>query len=455
MKTVMVHRVRKILQRRQQGSAALITTIAVSAILVVLFVGITTIATREIRQSINSDNANRALYAAEAGVEDAVRRLGDDPKFRESTCNASNSGTEVRVSDPSTGPDVAWTCRTVTVVQDELTGQLDVDESLSLNLGRGRSGPDETAPYLQARYMSIEWNDPRDAADAPASQVLINRLSSWLPTYNPDSPVWQGAAALEVTSTWFGSNNAGQVNKATINQGGLAGVFPVRTVIASPACPTAGCNYSDFSPWNTATYPNSTYVDTAKDGGGQIDPGALQSFVRTDCTNSATVEYSCTMKNSDGSLYDLANLARTEINNGTTNVYYDSSSTANFENSTMFLRVRPRYNSASYRIRFYAADRVTPVYMPDGNATIDVTARSGDYFRRVLAKKQLVPTVYDGVFDNAIFSGADICKNMRIYRDYRGAPDYLWASDPATGVGSKQPNADAGKNDCGTTDQDV
>lgn len=450
MKTVMVHRVRKILQRRQQGSAALITTIAVSAILVVLFVGITTIATREIRQSINSDNANRALYAAEAGVEDAVRRLGDDPKFRESTCNSTNGGTEVRVSDPSTGPDVAWTCRTVTVVQDELTGQLDVDESLSLNLGRGRSGPDETAPYLQARYMSIEWNDPRDAADAPASQVLINRLSSWLPTYNPDSPVWQGAAALEVTSTWFGSNSAGQVDKNYINQGGLAGVFPVRTVIASPACPTAGCSYTDFSPWNSATYPNSTYVDN-----GGVAAGDLQSFVRTDCTNSATVEYSCSMKKSDGTLYDLKDLTRTEINNGSTNVYYARNSDAEFRNSTMFLRVRPRYNSASYRIRFYAEDRVTPVYMPDGNATIDVTARSGDYFRRVLAKKQLVPTVYDGVFDNAIFSGADICKNMRIYRDYRGAPDYLWASDPATGVGSKQPNADAGKNDCGTTDQDV
>jgi Tfp pilus assembly protein PilX len=99
----MVHR-EKIWRRQHQGSAALITTIAVSAILVVLFVGITTIATREIRQSINADNANRALYAAEAGVEDAVRRLADDPRVREENCNelASPQGSEVPVTTSET-----------------------------------------------------------------------------------------------------------------------------------------------------------------------------------------------------------------------------------------------------------------------------------------------------------------------------------------------------------------
>ncbi len=443
----MVYRVRKIWQRQQQGSAALITTIAVSAILVVLFVGITTIATREIRQSINSDNANRALYAAEAGVEDAVRRLGDDPKFREPTCNSTNGNAEVPVSTGSNDIGVAWTCRTVTVVQEELTGQLDKDESLSLNLGRGRSGPEETDPYLQARYMSIEWNDPHDSADAPAASVVMNKVSSWLPAYDAATPVWTGPAALELTSTWFGATGGATatVTSNTINKPGLEGVFPVRTVIASPACTGGGCSYTDFSPWNSPSYPDSSYLDASG-----ISAGALQSFVQTNCTDSATVEYSCQLRRQGGALYDLADLTKTEINNGTSNVLYDSF--GSFSNTTMFLRIRPRYNSASYRIKFYAdAAGTQQVFMPDGNATIDVTARSNNYFRRVLAKKQLIPTVYDGIFDNAVFSGADICKNMRVYRDYRGAPDYNW--DPATST--KTPNTAAGRNSCSSGDPNV
>ncbi len=443
----MFHSVRKIWRRQQQGSAALITTIAVSAILVVLFVGITTIATREIRQSINADNANRALYAAEAGVEDAVRRLADDPRIREKNCNelAQPAGSEVPVTSSGTNnPDVAWTCRTITTLAAELTGRLDVDESLNLNLARGRVSEEEDADYVQPRYMTIEWNNPRDAADS--ATPVISKVSSWLPVYNPgvEDP-WTGAAALEITSTWLQTTGGGevvQVDTSSINKGGLNGIMPVRTVIASPACLGASCNYTDFSPWNTDAYPNPTFVDSAG-----VSQGSLKSNLTTRCEAGGSKQYSCGMPDLVGTKYDLANLVKTEINNGSTNVFYDGASS--FDNTTMMLRIRPRYSAASYRIRFF--DKYNnPVFMPDGNATIDVTARSGNYFRRVLAKKQLTPTIYDGVFDNALFSGSDICKNMRIYRDYRGAPDYKW--DPATLT--KEQNSEAGRNKCGS-DLDV
>jgi hypothetical protein len=434
----MVHRVRTIWKRRQQGSAALITTIAVSAILVVLFVGITTIATREIKQSINADNSNRALYAAEAGVEDAVRLLADDPSVREEECNELNTGAEVKVGEGS-GADSAWTCRTITTVAADLTGRLEADESLNLNLARGRSGPEESAGYLQARYMRIEWNNPRDPAES--ASPIINRVSSWLPIYDPNDATnglsWTGAAALEITSAWFGTDGGATatIANASINKGGLTGVVPVRTVIASPACTPNNCTYADFSPWNNTNYPSSTYINQAG-----VAQGTLVSNIVSKCDDNAA-EYSCAIPNTTN-VYNLEDLVKTEINDGVVNQYYDGSTT--FANTTMLLRVRPRYKAASYRIRFYADSAGTvPVYMPDGYATIDVTARSSNYFRRVQAKKQLVPSVYDGVFDNALFSGGDICKNMKIYRDYRGAPDYTWNGS------AKEQNDDAGKNDCG------
>lgn len=433
----MVQRVRNIRLRHQRGSAALIMTIAISSILVVLFVGITTIATREIRQSINADNANRALYAAEAGVEDAVRRLAEDPSVRESTCNALNSGAEVPVTQSATNnPDVAWTCRTITTTNAELTGRLNVDESLHLNLARARASTAEDAAYVQPASMTIEWNDPRNSADA--ANPLVQRVSSWLPAYNPpsDDP-WPGAAALEITSTWLQTGALSTSGDVTIqpgsmNNGGLNSLMPVRTVIASPACTGSNCTYSDFSPWNNSAYPGGNIA------AANVNAGDLMSGISTRCESGNSVDYSCRMPASDR--YDIANLAKSEINNGSANIVYDGST--NSVNTRMVLRIRPRYNAASYRIRFYDSSG-NEVFMPDGSATIDVTARSGNYLRRVIAKKQLVPKVYDGVFDNALFSGGDICKNMRIYRDYRGAPDLEWNGT------AKVENPNAGRNHCG------
>jgi len=411
----------------------LIMTIAVSSILVVLFVGITTIATREIRQSINADNANRALYAAEAGVEDAVRRLAEDPSVRESTCNALSGGAEVPVAQSATNnPDVAWTCRTITTTNAELTGRLNVDESLHLNLARARASTAENAAYVQPASMTIEWNDPRNSADA--AQPLVQRISSWLPAYNPPSQdPWPGAAALEITSTWLQTGNLTASGEATIqpssmNNGGFNSLMPVRTVIASPACTGPNCTYSDFSPWNNSAYPSGNIA------AANVSAGALVSDISTRCESGSSVDYSCRMP--ANGRYNIANLAKSEINNGSTNIMYDGGS-----NARMVLRIRPRYNAASYRIRFYDSSG-NEVFMPDGSATIDVTARSGNYLRRVIAKKQLVPKIYDGVFDNALFSGGDICKNMRIYRDYRGAPDLIWNGT------AQAENPEAGRNSC-------
>lgn len=413
----MVKRVSSMLRRRHQGSAALITTIAISSILVVLFVGITSIATREIRQSIDADNSNRALYAAEAGVEDAMRRLAENPNFRELGCNSPTANT--KGPEQPVGANTAWTCRTVTTESAELTGKLDIDESLNINLGRAR---DASNNPRQPYFMVLEWNDPNDPANS-ANPVMTGKSATWLPTLSSGAANdWTGAAAMEITTTWL-ERSGGQVNAAFVNKSNLTGVLPVRTALASPSCGVGPC--PDISTW---TNP-----------GVSLGATNLRSNITTRCDSSPSKEYSCVMPNAGK--YDLRNLAKAEINDGTNNVVYDSSG-GTYDATNMFLRIRPRYNNASYRIRFYASDGTTQLLIPDGNATIDVTARSGDYYRRVIAKKQLQPSIMDGVFDNAIFSGANICKDLRIYRDYRGAPDFN------TNVVPRTPNNNAGKNTC-------
>lgn len=464
MKPVMVRRVRKAWQHRgQQGSAALITTLAISAILIVLFVGITTIATREISQSINSDNASRALYAAEAGVEDAVRQLTSDPGFRENTCNEKSPGgpgTEVDVIDSSaTGaanaPDTAWTCRTVTTTSSELTGRLQKDESLQLNLALGRSGPKDTDPFLQPDYFTLEWNDPAVDSKTPY-QAEAESFLPGVPGSGTD--IWNNrAAAIEVSATWLEAKQTGgvkQISNAFLSRGGL-NVFPVRTVLASPVYPAAGDGrYDDFSPWNNAAYPAapvnaaaSVCNNDAACAAGSIGAGALQSNITAQCRNSpeynCSVPYNFTGAAAPSTAYPIPTLLKTVMkDSGGNNVFINDTDAANYANRNVVMRFRPRYAATSYRIKFYhnSGGTLVPVYIPDGYATIDVTARSNNYFRRVVAKKQVTPQAYDGIFDNAMFSGKDICKTISVYRDFRGAPDYTISG------GARTPNANAGKN---------
>ncbi len=455
---------------RQRGSAALIVTIAISLILVVLFVGATTIATRQIRESINSDNANRALYAAEAGVEDAARRLASDPNFLEPTCNASapTAGEEVKISDNSTAADVAWTCRTITQSADELTGNLSKDQSLELNLSRSATAlaPDisgTTYALEHARYMTIEWNDPKIDSTTPYGVGALAAVpASSLPLYSSPSD-WGGrAAALEVTATWLPNTlNAGQFNA-------MGGVAPMRTIIASPVNSGNNTPSVDFSPLNggegcagTATNSFSCWPVAGVQEAQGVGAGSLRSNGSVKCSNDQSVAFSCKFpSNADTTTnkttkYDLRDIMKTE---------YDANYAVGNPNAqpavqpggicgadptagcVLFLRLKARYASTSYSIRFYDKDG-QPVYVPDGYATIDVTARSNNYFRRVVAKKRISPSVYDGVFDNALFSGTTICKTMQVYKDFRGAPDYTQNVVPVGGNPTGlTPNTNAGKN---------
>lgn len=432
MKLVMLRTIKRIVSARREGSAALITTIAISSILVVLFVGITTIATREIRQSISADQSSRALYAAEAGVEDAARQLSQNQSFSEPSCNSSTSGNEVAVGNNS---NAAWTCRTVTTKNTVIEGRLNKDDAIQLNLGKAT---DVNNNPVQPAYAVVQWNKTGfDAADPVGA--LVN--SSYLPAYSTASD-WSRAAVMEMTLAWYPRSGQPLAGKT------LNGAFPVRTVLASPVGSDTQAN--DISTWSKPNYPDATYNTTG------LGTTNLASGVSTRCVTTST--YNCSSPynaNPDAATVNntinLNTLAAAEIEDPS-NYGQILSTSCNLESATGcsgVLRIRPRYASANFVVHIYYNDGGTlkPATMSDGYATIDVTARSSNNYRRVVAKKQLAASVYDGIFDNALFSGKDICKTMQIYKDNRGAPDYIQVVDPAAASGYRlQANPDAGKN---------
>ncbi|MEI7819006.1 MAG: hypothetical protein WCI47_02715 [bacterium] len=462
MKVVMVHRIKSFSRKRHQGSAALLLTVAVSAMLIVLFVGITSIATREIKNSISSDQSNRALYAAEAGVEDAIRRLSQDSHFEEKTCNASNvdgAGNNLgAVTVGDTNANAAWTCRTVTLSSTNIEGRLVKDDTMQINLG---TAVDDQGRRVHPRYMRLEWNKDKFDSSAPlgSNQGSLSFLPPYLTADSPnDYTSWQNrAAAMEITAVWFPQSGVPLSNVL------IDGVLPVRTLIASPVNSSPGGGARDFSNWNsTGTF----LLDRSGDS-------RLKSNLTTRCLTS-NLPYNCVIPQSGAgnvlpaNTYDLDQMMVTEVQPGQVSAVASpanvttpvctigkpfnadalySSGTSPAPACNAVLRIRPRYASTNFSLKLYYDDPISgtkkEAKISDGYATIDVTARSSNYYRRVVAKKKLVPTVYDGIFDNALFSGKNICKDMTVYKDYRGAPDYIQQPDL-----SLRQNNDAGKNSC-------
>lgn len=88
--------------------------------------------------------------------------------------------------------------------------------------------------------------------------------------------------------------------------------------------------------------------------------------------------------------------------------------------SNLVLKLTPRYSGTSFRLRFYdAGGNLLTVPLP--YATIDVTARANNLYRRVVAQKLLDPTSTFSFLDgNVLFSGANICKDLKVGADNNG-----------------------------------
>ncbi len=79
-------------------------------------------------------------------------------------------------------------------------------------------------------------------------------------------------------------------------------------------------------------------------------------------------------------------------------------------------RLRARYNGGYYRMQFFSCpygNNCSSMTIDDQFATIDVTARAGDVFRRVIQKVKIKSGVLTGL-DYVLYSDSDICKDFKV-----------------------------------------
>ena len=94
-----------------------------------------------------------------------------------------------------------------------------------------------------------------------------------------------------------------------------------------------------------------------------------------------------------------------------------------YGSKSVVLRITARYKPTSYTMHFIGAGgNKVSVRFP--HAIIDVTARSGQTYRRVQAQKPIKYTTFDFV-SNVLYSGKNLCKTLQVYSNYEGAPAKL------------------------------
>lgn len=74
-------------------------------------------------------------------------------------------------------------------------------------------------------------------------------------------------------------------------------------------------------------------------------------------------------------------------------------------------RLRSRYMPTSYKVTFFNGG--AQVSVPDGTATIDVTAKAGQTYRRVISKLPINGGAASGL-NYVMYSDTDICKNFDV-----------------------------------------
>jgi Tfp pilus assembly protein PilX len=86
-------------------------------------------------------------------------------------------------------------------------------------------------------------------------------------------------------------------------------------------------------------------------------------------------------------------------------------------------RIRSRYLPSSYQMTFYTGANGTGAKVPvsDGTATIDVTARAGVTYRRVLAKLPITNGAASGL-NYVMYSDTNICKDFNVINNVPQSP---------------------------------
>lgn len=342
----------------QSGAVAMISVVIFATIITILVTAYARTIVSQQRQSTNYDLSTRAYYAAEAGVQDAIRSLKADPgstlnKEGQNTCKSNSGGYLDGDSNSGNGQiggsDLAYTCQLV----DVRLGS--IEDMTSPNSGLWRINPEQLPSPSSGYLLNVSWskedqNDGQQLSPRENNDKLFPPIGGW---------VNNGALVHPLLRVSFISapNNLG--SRSDIKQ---------QVYFLNPAL-----NADGGTPG--VTFPN--------------EQDREKTVVNASCPQD-NVEYACSQAFTvDKSWFEGGN-----------NVY---------------VVIHSEYSKAKYKIS--AADRVgsRPVDLVGTAANIDVTAKAGNVFRRIRQTVDLGSSYKQSWFDaSGLVVGDGICKLFSI-----------------------------------------
>lgn len=181
---------KQISKKYQAGVTSLLVTVAVAMMLVAIIAGIAAFSIREQRQASNTEQSNRALQTAEAGVKDAVQQLSANPNINQPNCTPVNN-----IFPDQTNQQI--TCRTITTQFTSIEGALEKDSATQIQIIAPSAA--EAANSMQLRWHSV-------ALDQTLSQYFFNGQ------FYPPANNYNNAAAIELTFIYWPRTSAGPIN---------------------------------------------------------------------------------------------------------------------------------------------------------------------------------------------------------------------------------------------------
>ncbi len=318
----------------QRGFVSMITVILISLLLLLVTTTMVTLEVAQLRKASDTEQSMRAYYTAEAGVEEAVKRVLAGSVLADQPC--------ARV----TYDTAEWSCQQIEV-SGQPSGRLS-SPNTSVTVDPGFV----VAPGYNS--VKLEWDQ------SPNVNAAYYNTSLPLPSQSEYDATLPFAPPLEMTIVQYPPGNV------TVNDVCVNGAVP-------PACRMLIQN-ALFLPGGAAA--------------GAVNYGAAAAF------------------STGGPYYGNCSAVRTP--------YHCQVVLSGFTgaNAHMF-RLQSRYGASGYRMTFYAGNNATGavVDVPDGMVTIDVTAKAGTAYRRVISKVPSPQAPASGL-NYVIFSDTGVCKDF-------------------------------------------
>lgn len=175
------------IEGKQGGFVSIFTVIIIMSILTLLTIGFTTVTQRAQRVTLDNQQNTQAFYAAESGVNDAIRELRTNPSLVKNDCQTGGSLNAFNYGDlsGSDGFDVSYTC--VLVIANPTAQSFD---SVPV-LGSGEPVVTTLASQTGANITSVRiaFDSTQGVADAvgptpagsafSANDPILPNVSSW------------------------------------------------------------------------------------------------------------------------------------------------------------------------------------------------------------------------------------------------------------------------------------